>query len=410
MQRLIANLKVALVALRTNLMRSLLTMLGIIIGVGAVIGAVSVGKGAQRMIEEQINALGANLLVVFPGGGFRGPVRGAGQGRPLLMSDAAALAAGIPEAAAVAPMVRGGVQAVAGNLNWATQLAGVTPAYRTARDLELAEGRFFTEEEDRAAAKVAVIGARVARELFGESLATGQVIRLNRTPVTVIGVLKEKGQSGLGSDQDDIVLVPISTAIKRLLGGRQGRGDGVNIIYVKASSREAVPVVEQKIREILRQRLRVRAGEEDPFRIANTAEMQEFGNQATTIFSMLLGSIASISLLVGGIGIMNIMLVSVTERTREIGLRMALGARRRDILSQFLVEAITLSVIGGAIGVLLGIALARGIARFADWPASVDLPTILLAVGFSALFGIFFGFYPARRAARQNPIEALRYE
>ncbi|RMF12588.1 MAG: FtsX-like permease family protein [Alphaproteobacteria bacterium] len=407
---LLANLKVALVALRTNLMRSVLTMLGIIIGVGAVIGAVSVGKGAQRMVENQINALGANLLVVFPGGGHRGPVRGTSSGVPLTLADAQVLATRIAQARAVAAMVRGGAQAVLGNANWGTQLVGVTPAYREARDLELAEGRFITNAEVRAAAKVAVLGARVVEELFGESLAVGATIRVNRTPLKIVGVLKKKGQSGFGSDQDDVVIVPITTATKRLLGQRRGRADAVNTIFVEAQSRADIPLVERRIREILRERKHVRAGADDPFRIVNTAQMQEFGDQATTIFSMLLGSIASISLVVGGIGIMNIMLVSVTERTREIGLRMALGARRRDILSQFLVEAVVLSAIGGMIGVLLGITLARAIARFAGWPAQVDLPIIFIAVGFSAIFGIFFGFYPARKAARQNPIDALRYE
>ncbi len=408
--KLLANLKVALVALRTNLMRSALTMLGIIIGVAAVIGAVSVGKGAQRMVEDRISALGANLLVVFAGGGHRGPVRGTASGTPLTLADAQALAARIPQARAVAPLVRGGAQAVLGNANWGTQLLGVTPAYREARDLELAQGRFITPAEVRAAAKVAVLGARVVEELFGASLAVGATIRVNRTPLKVVGVLKAKGQSGFGSDQDDVVIVPISTASKRLLGQRLGRADAVNTIFVEAADRAEIAPVESRIREILRERKHVREGRDDPFRIVNTARMQEFGDQATTIFSMLLGSIASISLVVGGIGIMNIMLVSVTERTREIGLRMALGARRRDILFQFLVEAMVLSAIGGAVGVLLGAALARAIARFAGWPAQVDPSIVVVAVGFSALFGIFFGFYPARMAARQNPIDALRHE
>jgi len=409
--KLLVNIRIALVALRTNMMRSVLTALGIIIGVGAVIAAVSVGRGAEIMIREQISSLGANLLVVLPGGG-RGPrSSGLGSGVSLTLRDAEAIASQAEHVAAIAPELRGNVQAVAGNANWSTQLSGVTPAFREVRDWVIENGRFIDARDVDASAKVAVIGQTVRKELFGESLAVGREIRIDRTPMRVIGVLGEKGQAGFGNDQDNVILTPISTARQRVLGERAGgAGDSVNVIYVEVAGAAFIEAARGDIERLLRLRHRVKPGDEPPFQIRSTADLQAFGNQATAIFSILLASIASISLLVGGIGIMNIMLVSVTERTREIGLRMALGAKPRDILAQFLTEATVLCIIGGAVGILLGATGARAIARFADWPATVEPGIVMVAVGFSALFGIFFGFYPARKAARLDPIDALRFE
>jgi len=409
--KLLVNIRIALVALRTNMMRSVLTALGIIIGVGAVIAAVSVGRGAEIMIRDQISSLGANLLVVLPRA-ERGPrAGGLGSGVKLTLRDAQAIGREVGDILAVAPELRGNVQIVAGNANWSTQLSGVTPSFREVRDWEIASGRFLDQRDVDSAAKVALIGQTVRAELFGEALAVGREIRVGRTPMRVIGVLAEKGQAGFGNDQDNVVLTPISTARQRVLGERAGgAGDSVNVIYIEAAGPAAVEPARAAVTELLRLRHRVAEGEDPPFEIRSTADLQQFGNQATAIFSILLASIASISLLVGGIGIMNIMLVSVTERTREIGLRMALGAKPRDILAQFLTEATVLCIIGGAAGILLGATGARAIARFADWPATVEPGIVVIAVGFSAVFGIFFGFYPARKAARLDPIDALRFE
>ncbi len=408
---IIACARVALRALRVNKLRSVLTMLGIIIGVGAVIAMVSVGAGAQARVADQIRSLGSNLIIVLPGSFNSGGVRlGYGTRPTITQGDAAAIAGEIPAIQAAAPSVRGGGQVVFGNTNWGTSVQGTTPEYEDARQWPVVAGRFFTPEELEGAAKVILLGQTVAQNVFGDGDPVGQVVRVKEVPLTVIGVLDRKGQSSWGQDQDDVVLIPITTANKRVLGPTQPLPSSVNAISVRVREGESMKAAEEDIRQLLRQRHKLQSYQEDDFWIRNLSEMLQAEEASSRILTMLLAAIASVSLLVGGIGIMNIMLVSVTERTREIGLRMAVGARGGDILIQFLVEAVTLSLIGGIIGIGLGLTGSYAIAYLAGWRTLLSAQAILLAFGFSAAVGVFFGFYPARKAAQLNPIEALRYE
>jgi putative ABC transport system permease protein len=394
-----------------NKLRTPLTMLGMIIGVAAVIAMISIGAGAQERVREQIKNLGSNLILVLPGSTTASGVRlGAGAAQTLTEEDARAIALEVEGVVVAAPAVRGTGQVVAGGANWATQFYGTTNDYLVARDWPIASGRAFEEAEISGAGKVALIGLTTAQQLFGDADPIDQVIRVRKVPLTIVGVLARKGQNALGQDQDDIVLMPISTARARVLGQVQGRLRRVNSISVKVADGVDMKGVEERMKDLLRQRQRVQPGAEDPFTIRNLTELLQAQEAASRVMTLLLGAVASVSLLVGGIGIMNIMLVSVTERTREIGLRMAVGARGRDILKQFLIEAITLSMIGGLLGVLLGVAASMAIAQFAEWRVDVTAQAVLLAVGFSATVGVFFGFYPARKASRLLPIEALRYE
>jgi putative ABC transport system permease protein len=406
-----ALLRIALRALAVNKLRSALTMLGIVIGVGAVIVMIAVGSGAQARVEEQIRALGSNLLLVMPGSTTAGGVRmGFGSGSTLTEDDVLAINREIPEALA-APALRGSAQVIWGNSNWSTQVFGTTPEYLEVRQWPLASGRGFEAGEMAGAAKVCLIGATVAKQLFGSADPLDQSIRIKRIPFTVIGVLDVKGQSMMGTDQDDLILVPIKTARSRVLGtASAARNRTVGTIWVKAADGLDTKVVEEQVRSLLRQRHRVQAGADDDFSLRNLQEVMAAQEASSRVLALLLAAVASVSLLVGGIGIMNIMLVSVTERTREIGLRMAVGARTRDILGQFLVEAVTLSLIGGLIGVGLGMGTSLAIAEFAGWRIVISPEAVGLAVAFAFVIGVFFGFYPARKAARLNPVEALRFE
>jgi putative ABC transport system permease protein len=405
-------LRVALKALRVNKLRSSLTMLGMIIGVAAVIAMLAIGGGAQERVREQLKNLGSNLMLVFPGSTTASGVRlGTGAAQTLTEEDAQAIAAEIEGVIVAAPALRGAGQVVAGNSNWSTQYFGTSNDYLIARDWPLASGRLFEPAEISGSGKVALIGLTTAKQLFGEGVdPVDQVIRVRKVPLTIIGVLDRKGQNALGQDQDDIVLMPISTARNRVLGQTGGKQKRIGSISVKTADGADMKAIEDRIRELLRQRLKVQPGADEPFTIRNLTEILQAQEAASRVLTVLLGAVASVSLLVGGIGIMNIMLVSVTERTREIGLRMAVGARGRDILKQFLVEAITLSMIGGALGILLGVAASFAVGEFANWRTDITPQAIFLAVGFAAGIGVFFGFYPARKASRLLPIEALRYE
>ncbi len=408
---ILSGTRIALRALRAKPLRSVLTMLGIIIGVGAVIAMVSVGAGAQERVAEQIRALGSNLIIVLPGSMWSSGIRmGLGTRPTITESDARAIARELPSVQSVAPVRRGTGQVIVGNQNWSSIIQGTTPDLEETRQWPVVSGRWFTQEEMEGAAKVVLLGQTVLGNLFGGSDPVGQVIRVRETPLTVIGVLERKGQSNWGQDQDDTVVIPLTTAKKRVLGPSQPKADSVNVITVRVRDGENMKAVQDEIKDLLRQRHRLQAYQEDDFWIRNLSEMLQAEEESSRILTMLLAAIASVSLLVGGIGIMNIMLVSVTERTREIGLRMAVGARGRDILTQFLVEAVTLSLIGGIIGIVLGLAGSWAIAYLASWRTLINAQAILLAFGFSATVGIFFGFYPARKASLLNPIEALRYE
>ena len=404
-------LRVALRALAINKLRSALTMLGIVIGVGAVIVMIAVGAGAQKRVEEQIRALGSNLLLVMPGATTAGGVRmGFGSSSTLTEDDVAAINREIPDALA-APALRGSVQVIWGNANWSTQVFGITAEYLEVRQWPLAAGRIFESAETASAAKVCLIGSTVARQLFADADPVGETIRIKRVPFTVIGVLETKGQSLMGTDQDDVILMPISTARTRVIGSASAaKQRSIGTIWVKAADGVDAASVESQVRALLRQRHRLQPGADDDFSMRNLAEVMAAQEASSRVLALLLAAVASVSLLVGGIGIMNIMLVSVTERTREIGLRMAVGARTRDILGQFLVEAVTLSLIGGLIGVALGVGAAMAIAAFAGWRIAISTEAIVLAVAFAFVIGVFFGFYPARKAARLNPVEALRFE
>ena len=406
-----AALRSAWRALASNALRSMLTMLGIIIGVAAVITMIAVGAGATERVQEQMKGLGSNIMLVIPGGVTSGGVRlGAQTAQGLTEDDALAIALEVPEVQVAAPTSRTTAQLVAGNTNWATSVYGTTNDYLEARDWPLASGRLFEASEIQGSAKVAIIGQTVARELFGDLDPVDQTMRIKNVPVTVIGLLARKGQNSMGQDQDDTVLVPISTYRNRIQGGGGGRLKRVGSISVKVIEGQSMKVAEESIKELLRQRKRVQPGTDDPFTVRNLTEILQAQEASSQIMTLLLSAVAGVSLIVGGIGIMNIMLVSVTERTREIGLRMAVGARGRDILTQFLIEAVTLSLIGGAIGVLLGAIATWAVGQFAGWQVSMTLNSIVLAAGFSALVGVFFGFYPAKRASELLPIQALRHE
>ncbi len=405
------SLRSALDALRANVLRSILTALGIIIGVAAVIAMVVVGRGAEHQVQSTIQNLGANILIVLNGSRTsRGVHTGSGSQISLTEDDAMALQTALDSVAVAAGTVRGGGQLIYGNANWFSTLYGVTLEYFEARNWVVARGRNMTPSEVRSAAKVALVGETVVTELFAGQDPIGQIIRIRRVPFKVIGVLREKGQTPFGSDQDDVVFLPLSTAKKRILGGRRVHGDLVGAITLQAASAELVADAEREAKALLRQRHRLRPGQPDDFYIRTIAPFLEARAESSRIMSLLLASVATISLIVGGIGIMNIMLVSVTERTREIGLRMAIGAQSRDIMAQFVIEAVVLAVIGGNVGSVLGLAASAAVARFFDWPMLVGPEAIAIAVTFSAAVGIFFGYYPARKAANLDPIEALRHE
>ncbi len=406
-----AAVRMALGALRVNKLRTALTMLGIVIGVAAVIAMVSVGAGAQARIAEQIRSMGSNLIVIFPGAQTSGGIRwGLGSQQTLTEEDARAIAIEVPAVEVAAPTVRGSAQTVFGNLNWSTVIQGVTPEYLDAREWSITSGRMFGPQDVDAAAKVAVLGETVWQSLFAGSDPIGQTIRIKKVPFIVVGVLELKGQSAWGQDQDDLILIPLSTAKRKVLGSNRSNPRSVGSISVRVRDGALMGEAEDQIRALLRQRHRLQTGQDDDFQVRLLAEMFAAQEESARVMTTLLAAIASVSLLVGGIGIMNIMLVSVTERTREIGLRMAVGARGRDILAQFLVEALTLSAVGGVLGVAIGVLAAVGIGHWAEWSTDISVQSVAMAFAFAGVIGVFFGFYPAQKAARLDPIEALRYE
>lgn len=405
------SFRIALRALRVNKMRSALTMLGIIIGVSAVIAMVAVGAGASASIAEQIQSIGSNLIIVLSGSTTSGGIRmGHGTALTLTEDDAWAIAREVPAVEMAAPTMRGTAQVVYGNQNWSTVIQGGTPEYLGVREWAVAYGRPLTPRDVTGVGKVALMGQTVVENLFGDTDPLGQIVRIKNVPFTVIGVLAPKGQSSSGQDQDDVVVIPLSTAKKRVLGVSQANVRSVGAILVRARSPELIGEAVEQTTALLRQRHRIQPGQEDDFTVRNLSDIFAAREDSARTMALLLGAIASVSLLVGGIGIMNIMLVSVTERTREIGLRMAVGARGRDILSQFLIEAFTLALIGGIMGILIGIGASKLLSLIAQWETLISPGAIVVAFCFSAAVGIFFGYYPARKAASLDPIEALRYE
>jgi len=409
MATLFASLRIALRALLVNKMRSALTMLGIIIGVGAVIAMIAVGEGAKRRIAEQIASMGSNLLIVLSGSSTSGGIRfGMGTVPTLTVDDAKAIGTEVPAVKYVSPNLTGIAQVVYGNQNWSTVINGTTPEVLDIRDWPLASGRPFTQQDVDGATKVCLLGKTVVDNLFGGIDPIGQIVRIKKVPFTVMGVLASKGQSTWGQDQDDTIFVPLTTAQKRLFG-MQFPGM-VRAIAVQAKEPEMMKEAEDQITELLRQRHHIQPNQENDFSVRNLTEVMSSAEQSARVMSLLLGAIASISLIVGGIGIMNIMLVSVTERTREIGIRIAVGAKGRDILLQFLIESLVLSLVGGTLGIGIGIAGTLILAAFTQWPVLYSIKAILLAFFFAGSVGVFFGFYPARKASLLNPIEALHYE
>ncbi len=401
--------RVSFRAIISNKMRSGLAMLGIVIGVGAVIAMLALGAGATAQIKSVMSSMGSNLLVIRPGTVTSGGIRiGAGSVPSLTLDDAKAIKAECPSVEEVLAQFNGSAQIVYGNQNWSTQVTGVTVGVFVVNDWKLTSGRPFTDQDMRSATKVAILGSTVARELFGYSDPVGEVVRIKKIPFQVIGVLESKGESSWGRDQDDIVMVPVTTAQKRLFG--MHRPNMVSSITVKVKSEDLMSVAQEEVTLLLRQRHKITSFQDDDFTVRNMAQAMEAAQQSTKVMSLLLGSIASVSLLVGGIGIMNVMLVSVTERTREIGIRMAVGATSKDIMLQFLVESGMLSITGGFAGVLFGTLLSRILSGAFEWQTVVLPGSIALAFGFSALVGIVFGLYPAYKASLLNPIEALRYE
>jgi putative ABC transport system permease protein len=403
------TLRIALKALGRNKMRSSLTMLGIIIGVGAVIAMIAIGSGAKARIQEQIASMGSNLLIVLSGSATSGGIRfGSGSVPTLTVEDSKAIASELSAVKYAAPVLQGVAQIVFGNQNWATITFASIPEILLIRDWPVVKGRSIIQSDVEGAAKVCLLGQTVVDNLFGDIDPVGQVVRVKQFPFTVVGVLSTKGQTTWGQDQDDVVYVPLTTG-QRLLFGQQFPGM-VRSIAVQATGPDTMNLAEDQITGLLRQRHRIRANQDNDFSVRNLTEAMSAAEESAKVMSILLGAIASISLLVGGIGIMNIMLVSVTERTREIGIRMAVGARGRDILWQFLVEALVLSLIGGIIGIILGVGASKIISQMFKWPTLISLQALLLSFSFAGAVGIFFGFYPARTAARMDPIEALRYE
>jgi len=404
-----STFRISFRALKVNKMRSALTMLGIIIGVGAVIAMLAVGTGASKKISDQISSMGSNLLIILPGATTAGGVRmGSGTQPTLTMGDAEAIQKECPAVQDIAPVHSGVAQVVYGHQNWSTGVVGTTPSMLIVRDWSLAAGRSFTEQDVKSATKVCLLGQSVVDNLFGDMDPTGQFIRIKNVPFVVNGVLAPKGQSAQGQDQDDTVLIPVTTAQKKLFG--TSFPGMIRIIMVKAKSTEDLSSAEKQINELLRQRHHIGTKQDNDFTVRNLTQVMQTAEQSTKVMTLLLGAIASVSLLVGGIGIMNIMLVSVTERTREIGIRMAIGAKTWDIRLQFLIEALTLSLIGGVAGIILGISGSKLISTLAGWTTIISPFSVLLAFGFSGLVGIFFGFYPAYKASLLDPIEALRYE
>jgi len=398
--------RIALRALARNKLRAFLTMLGIIIGVGAVIAMVAIGEGAKATIRAQIASLGTNVLIVLPGTASQGGVRtGSGGVNTLVDGDAKAITQEISAVAFASPALRRPEQVVAGNLNWSTLTQGVAPEFQQIREWQVAEGRFLHEGDMESAAKVAVVGQTVVDRLFGNDDPIDAVIRIRNIPFRIVGVLAPKGQTSQGTDQDDTILIPYTTMQKRLM-----RITWLQSILVSAVSAERVQEAQEQITALLRQRHRIGPDREDDFMIRNLSDIAEAASTSAGVMAVLLGSVASISLLVGGIGIMNIMLVSVTERTREIGIRMAVGARSRDIMLQFLVEAVVMAATGGGIGIMLGIGSSELLKFWAHWPTLVNPTIVAVAFLFSGAVGVFFGFYPAKKAAGLDPIEALRYE
>lgn len=404
-------LRSALQAILANAMRSVLTMLGIIIGVAAVIAMVAIGSGARARVNDQIRSLGANLAIISAGNVQLGGVRlGAGAASSLTDEDARAIKREVAGVEAAAPFIRSQAQAVHQGTNWSTAVQAVDNDFFAAREWDVPVGRLFEPEELRRGEIVAILGQTVATTLFGTDDPVDQVIRVRNTPFKIIGVAAPKGQSAFGQDQDDVIFVPLETGRRRIMGRNYARDRSVASIFVKFSEEALMINGIEEIRALLRQRHRLAEEAEDDFTVRNLTEIANTATASARTLSFLLAAVAAVSLLVGGIGIMNIMLVSVTERTREIGLRLAVGARQRDVLAQFLIEATTLSSIGGALGIALGLGIAVTIANTAGWPMLVSPDSILIAVGVSGLVGVFFGYYPARRAAQLDPIEALRRE
>jgi|UniRef100_UPI00404A77BE putative ABC transport system permease protein len=401
--RISSTLIISLRALRRNILRSSLTALGIIIGVGAVIAMVSIGNGAKSQIEGQIASLGQNVIMIFPGSATSGGTRGGwGSSSSLTPEDATAILREVPGAVATSPELRDRTQVLGNGLNWNTQILGESPEYLSIRTWGIAEGDMFTDQDVRTYGKVAVIGKTIVNQLFADVDPIGQIIRIRNIPFKVVGVLESKGFNFFGSDQDDVVIIPYTSHLRRV-----SRRQNINSILVQAITAEAIPQIQQNITDLLQQR---RQGREPDFTVRNQIELAEAATATSNTMTNLLGAIAGVSLIVGGIGIMNIMLVSVTERTREIGIRMAVGAHGSEILLQFLIEAVLISALGGSIGIALGMGASEIMSRVNGWPTLISPTAAIVAFGVSAAVGVFFGYYPARKAAQLDPIDALRYE
>ena len=403
---ILPTVRIAMRGLRVNKMRSILTMLGIIIGVAAVITMLAVGEGAKASLAKSIASLGSNMILVIPGSTTSGGARmGSGNTNTLVVDDVQAIANEASAVEAAAPIVRGGAQVVYADRNWSTQILGTSADYEVVREWPVTSGRFLNRQDVDGRTKNCLIGTRIVEELFGDEDPVNKVIRIKSVPFTVVGVLEAKGQSPNGQEQDDVIMVPVTTAMTRLFGATS-----LNAIMVKGRSNDLLGKAVEQITQLLHQRHKIPEGEDDDFSVRNLSEMLAMAETQTKIMAALLGSVAGVSLLVGGIGIMNIMLVSVTERTREIGIRMAVGAKGRDILMQFLIEALVLSLLGGFFGIMLGVGLSAIVDAFSQFKTHITIFSVALAFCFSAAVGIFFGFYPARKAAAMDPITALRYE